>query len=81
MYRNQVLWLFAVISIFAVACASAAQPTPASNRITVEEVVNRLGKHYHSRFRQRGRSVIRQNFGELPVRNAGLAQMLKYPFR
>ena len=42
MYRNQLLLLFAVISVLAVACASAAQPTPASNRITVEEIVNRV---------------------------------------
>ena len=42
MYRNRLLLLFAIISVFAVACASAAQPTPASNRITVEEIMNRV---------------------------------------
>ncbi len=42
MYRAGLLILLAITATLMVACGSSAQPTPDVNRITVEEIVNRV---------------------------------------
>ena len=42
MHLSKLLILWALIATLSMACGGAAQPTPDGNRITVEEIVNRV---------------------------------------